>query len=118
MRLVVKPDFKNGRVHGPQVEIETSPGESGYIYSEGTGRGWITKQQPIKDAYQNGKWNRFVVRANGDRIQTWVNGIAIADIVDAESSKKGFIGLQVHGIKRDMGPFEVRWRDIRVRELQ
>ena len=67
---------------------------------------------------QNGKWNRFVVRANGDRIQTWVNGIAIADIVDAESSKKGFIGLQVHGIKRDMGPFEVRWRDIRVRELQ
>ena len=118
IRSLSKADFNKGRVHGPQVEIETSPGESGYIYSEGTGRGWITKQQPIKDAYQNGKWNRFVVRANGDRIQTWVNGIAIADIVDAESSKKGFIGLQVHGIKRDMGPFEVRWRDIRVRELQ
>ena len=84
----------------------------------GTGRGWITKQQPVKDAYQNGKWNRFVVRANGDRIQTWVNGVAIADIVDTESSKKGFIGLQVHGIKRDAGPFEVRWRDIRVRELK
>jgi len=46
-----------------------------------------------------------------------VNGKAIADIRDSESSKKGFIGLQVHGIKRETGPFEVRWRDIRVREL-
>ena len=118
IRSLSKADFNNGRVHGPQVEIENAPGESGYLYSEGTGRGWITEQQPVKDAYQNGKWNRFVVRAKGDRIQTWVNGVAIADIVDAESSKKGFIGLQVHGIKRDAGPFEVRWRDIRVRELK
>ncbi|MDA7893598.1 DUF1080 domain-containing protein [bacterium] len=117
IRSLSKADFNNGRVHGPQIEIESAPGESGYIYSEGTGRGWITKQQPVKDAYQNGKWNRFVVRANGDRIQTWVNGKAIADILDVESSKKGFIGLQVHGIKRDTGPFEVRWRDIRVRDL-
>ena len=118
IRSLSKADFNNGRVHGPQVEIESAPGESGYVYSEGTGRGWITKQQPVKDAYQNGKWNRFVVRANGDRIQTWVNGISIADCIDTESSKKGFIGLQVHGIKRDTGPFEVRWRDIRVRELK
>ncbi len=118
IRSLSKADFNNGRVHGPQVEIENAPGESGYIYSEGTGRGWITKSQPVKDAYQNGKWNRFVVRAKGDRIQTWVNGIAIANVVDAASSKKGFIGLQVHGIKRDVGPYEVRWRDIRVRELK
>lgn len=118
IRSLSKADVNNGRVHGPQVEIESAPGESGYVYSEGTGRGWITKQQPVKDAYQNGKWNRFVVRANGDRIQTWVNGISITDIIDTESSKKGFIGLQVHGIKRDTGPFEVRWRDIRVRELK
>jgi type 1 glutamine amidotransferase len=118
IRSLSKTDFKNGRVHGPQVEIENSPGESGYIYSEGTGRGWITKPQPVKDAYQNGEWNRFVIRAYGDRIQTWVNGKPIADIRDTESSRKGFIGLQVHGIKRDTGPFEVRWRDIRLRELQ
>ena len=117
IRSVSKADFKNGRVHGPQVEIETSPGESGYIYSEGTGRGWITKEQPVKDAYKNDGWNRYVVRAKGDRIQTWINGRPIADISDPESSQKGFIGLQVHGIKKETGPFEVRWRDIRIREL-
>ena len=118
IRSLSTKDFKNGRVHGPQVEIESAPGEAGYIYSEGTGRGWITTEQPIKDTMKNGHWNRFVVRASGDRIQTWVNGTAVADVTDAESSKKGFIGLQVHGIKKGTGPFQVRWRDIRVHELR
>lgn len=118
IRSLSKADYKDGRVHGPQVEIETAPGESGYVYSEGTGRAWITTEQPIKDAYQNDQWNRFVVRAQGDRIETWVNGQAIADIRDAESSRKGFIGLQVHGIEKETGPFEVRWRDIRIRQLK
>lgn len=117
IRSLSTPDFKNGRVHGPQVEIETAPGESGYLYSEGTGRGWITKEQPIKDAYKNDQWNRFMVRAKGNRIQTWVNGVAIADIRDPNSSQRGFIGLQVHGIKKGTGPFQVRWRDIRIRPL-
>jgi hypothetical protein len=110
-------EFNNGRVYGPQIEIENAPGESGYLYSEGTGRGWITSEQPIKDAYINGQWNRYVVRAEGDRIQTWVNGRLIVDIRDPESAKLGFIGLQVHSIPRETGPFEVRWRDIRIREL-
>ena len=117
IRSQSKKDYKNGRVHGPQVEIESAPGESGYIYGEATGRDWITKQQPIKDVYKNDQWNRFVVRAKDDRIQTWVNGRAIADIRDSESSRKGFFALQVHGIDKESGPFEVRWRDIRVRQL-
>ena len=31
IRSLSKSEFKNGRVHRPQIEIETSPGESGYI---------------------------------------------------------------------------------------
>ena len=102
---------------GPTVEIESSPGESGYIFSEATGRSWITTDRPIIDVYRNGRWNRYVVRARGERIQTWVNGRPIADIRDSESSLKGFIALQVHGIEKETGPFEVRWRDIRVRGI-
>lgn len=117
IRSLSTEEFKNGRVHGPQVEIETAPGESGYLCSEGTGRGWITKEQPTKDAFKNDQWNRFVVRAQGDRMQTWINGVSAADVRDSESSLKGFIGLQVHGIKEGTGPFEVRWRDLRVRVL-
>ncbi|MCM2374120.1 family 16 glycoside hydrolase [Aporhodopirellula aestuarii] len=107
----------SGRVYGPQVEIESSPGESGYVYGEATGRGWITKEQPIKDAYQNGTFNRYRVRAIGDRIQTWIGDTKIADIVDPESASEGFIGLQVHGIGKKTETYEVRWRDIRVRPI-
>lgn len=117
IRSASKTEFQNGRVHGPQVEIETSPGESGYVYSEGTGRGWISQTQPIKDAYENGKWNQFLVRASEDRIQTWINGRKIEDIRDAESFREGFIGLQVHGIGKDQGPYQVRWRHIKLRAL-
>lgn len=115
IRSLSKSEFKNGRVHGPQIEIENVPRESGCVYSEVTGRGWITVEQPIKDAYQNGRWNRFVIHAKGDRIQTWVNSVAVANVSDPESRQLGFIGLQVHTIPSDSGPFEVRWRDIRIR---
>lgn len=111
-------EFNNGRVHGPQVEIEASPGEAGYVYSEGTGRGWISKTQPQTDAIRNGEWNRYLVRAVGPRIQTWINGRKIEDLSDEESFRSGFIGLQVHGIAKGTGPYSVRWRDIKIRELQ
>ena len=110
-------DHNNGRVHGPQVEIEAGPAEAGYVYGEATGRGWLSPQQPKTDAMRNGEWNRFVVRAVGPRIQTWINGQKIEDISDPESYQEGFIGLQVHGVGQ-RGPFDVRWRDIRVREVE
>lgn len=108
----------NGRVHGPQVEIEASPGTAGYVYGESTGRGWLSPTQPKTDALKNGVWNRYVIRAVGPRIQTWINGRKIEDIYDPESYQNGFIGLQVHGIGKDTGPFQVRWRDIRIHEVK
>lgn len=117
IRSVSTEDYKKGRVHGPQVEIEKAPGESGYVYSEGTGRGWLSKDKSKKDAFKNDQWNKYRVLARGPRIQTWVNGIPIADLTDEESSQSGFIGLQVHGIGKRQGPFTVRWRNIRIREL-
>ena len=58
-----------------------------------------------------------MIRAVGPRIQTWINGEKIEDISDPESYLSGFIGLQVHGVG-DRGPFEVRWRDIRLHEIR
>lgn len=109
-------DYNNERVHGPQVEIEVAPGESAYIYGEATGRGWLSPNQDIKDAYKNDQWNTFRVLAVGPRIQTWINGKAVEDLTDEASSQCGFIGLQVHGVG-DRGPFEVRWRNIKIKDL-
>jgi hypothetical protein len=109
-------DFNNERVHGPQVEIETAPGESGYIYGEATGRGWLSAERTVNDAYKNDQWNTFRIRAVGPRIQTWINDVPVADLTDEASSQCGFIGLQVHGVG-DRGPFEVRWRNIKIKDL-
>jgi hypothetical protein len=109
-------DYNDERVHGPQVEIETAPGESGYIYGEATGRGWLSPNQNTKDAYKNDQWNEFRVLAVGPRIQTWINGRMVEDLTDEASSQCGFIGLQVHGVG-DKGPFEVRWRNIKIKDL-
>lgn len=109
-------DYNDERVHGPQVEIETAPGESGYIYGEATGRGWLSPNQNIKDAYKNDQWNEYRILAVGPRIQTWINGRPVEDLTDEASSRCGFIGLQVHGVG-DRGPFEVRWRNIRIKDL-
>jgi type 1 glutamine amidotransferase len=121
IRSLSKPDYDSGRVHGPQVEIEAlddkGQGDSGYIYSEATGRNWLSVDRPIQDVFKNDAWNQYTIRAVGDRMQTWVNGRKIEDLTDAESSPTGFIGLQVHGIGASEGPYEVRWRNIELRQL-
>lgn len=117
--------YNTGRVNGPQVEIEASGdagAEAGYIYGEGTGRGWLVpeaKRIPHK-RFKDGEWNHYRVVAKGPRIQTWINGEPIADITDEAIYKthpRGFVGLQVHSIGKNEGPYEVRWRNLRIREL-
>ena len=114
-----------GRVIGPQVEIvagDDEPTTSGYIYGEGTGYGWLTPEEsrePHKH-FKDGKWNKFRIVADGPRIQTWINGHQISDLTDEKIHNefpKGFIGLQVHGIKPGTGPFQVAWKNIRIREM-
>lgn len=118
IRSQSKPGFKKGRVHGPQVEIESDPGESGYLYSEGTGRNWISPNRVQKIVFKNKDWNHYRVLAEGNRIQTWINGTPIEDVeTAAEESQKGFIGLQVHSIEKGSGPLSVQWRNIKIREL-
>lgn len=112
-----------GRFFGPQVEIEASPGQAGFVYGEATGRGWISKEPGEGAAHEhlkNGEWNKFRIVAKGARIQVWINGNAICDLTDQgifETHPKGRIGLQVHGIKKGTGPFDVYWKNIRVKTL-
>ena len=115
---------KFGRVNGPQVEIEATKdkgAESGYVYGEACG-GWMTPKDKLvpHNHFKNGEWNQYKIVAKGPRIQTWVNGNKVSNLTDKEkfqSHPKGFIGLQVHSIKKGSGPFEVAWRNIKVKEL-
>ena len=53
----------------------------------------------------------------GHRYRSWVNGVAASDFTD-EMDERVFVGLQVHGIPGGEGPYRVRWRNIRIRELK
>jgi hypothetical protein len=114
------PNYKNGLVHGYQMEIDPSKRAwSGGIYDEGR-RGWIYSldhNPEAKTAFKNGIWNHYRIEAFGKHIKTFVNGIPTADILDSVDTP-GFIALQVHGIAPDYNEKTVgaiiKWRNIRI----
>ena len=118
IRSQSRPGFRNGAVHGYQVEIDPSARAwSGGIYDESR-RGWIgdlSDNEPARKAFRQNEWNHYRIEAVGDRIRTWVNGVPAADLRDS-LTLGGFIALQVHGTGREE-PMEIHWRDIRIREL-
>ena len=52
----------------------------------------------------------------GDHYQSWVNGVVAADFSQA-GDPEGYIGFQVHGIKKGTGPFSVRFKDVKFKAL-
>ena len=70
------------------------------------GTNWLTSQQKIEEGHPhfvNEGWNKVRIVANGPRIQTWVNGQPVEDIVNEAVYKthpRGFIGLQIHGLSQ------------------
>lgn len=133
-------DLSAGRVFGPQVEVRRFyPGlsTSGLLYGEGLGTNWLSSPEKIANGHRyfvDDGWNTIRIVANGPRIQTWVNGHAVEDHVNAPvyaTHPKGFIGLQMHGITaRDLAlpvnagsgvtvsqPLISKWRNIRIRAV-
>ncbi len=124
------PDYKKGRVHGYQVEIDPNPERARWwtagLYDEAR-RGWLCPAKDDADAgrkfteqgarlFRPDQWNRVRVEADGDRIRTWLNGELRADLTDS-MTPRGFIALQVHGVKDEAAGATVRWRNIRIREI-
>ncbi len=117
-RSLSTADYRNGRVHGYQCEIDpSSKGTSGGIYDE-AGRGWLYRgavTEAARFAFRSGEWNQFRVEAIGNHLRTWVNGVPVAHLGD-DVTARGFIALQVHAIDPGQGlaGARVRWRDLRI----
>src|SRR5262249_36165705 len=102
---------------------------------EAMGTNWLSSQKKIDDGHRyfiDEGWNTLRIVARGPRIQTWVNGNLVEDLVNDEVYKthpKGFIGLQIHGLsEREVNlhpeagitakqPLTIKWRHIRIRPL-
>jgi quinoprotein glucose dehydrogenase len=129
-----------GRVNGPQVEVRRfykGQPTTGLLYGEALGTNWLSSQQKMDEGHHyfiDEGWNALRIVARGPRIQTWVNGHAVEDLVNEEVYKthpRGFIGLQIHGLSdREVTmplyagsgvtvsePLLSRWRNIRIRPI-
>jgi hypothetical protein len=119
IRSESKPDYMDGRVHGYQVEIAVG-GFSGGIYDEARRKKFLNADNPtdeIRALLKENQWNQFRVVCQGDHIQTWVNGKQVTDLRDS-MTRSGFLGLQVHGVGKKTEPLQVRWRNIRIKEVK
>lgn len=115
IRSESKPDYKEGRVHGYQVEIDPSPRAwTGGIYDEAR-RDWLYPLEynpEAKAAFKKSAWNKIRVECIGNVIRTWVNGVAAACLVD-DMTPEGFIALQVHSVsKPEEAGVKIHFRNI------
>ena len=127
-------------VRGYQHELRNEldfPNVSGFIYDEGGKRGRIilvgergtweasgkqAKAELIdgdgwKKLFRLDDWNDVVIRAEGNRIQHWMNGRLILDLQDNHPElalKDGVLALQLHAGK----PMWAEFRNIRIAELK
>jgi hypothetical protein len=104
----------SSEVSGYQADI----GEKywGCLYDESR-RNKVLVQAPaeIDTALHKDDWNRYVIRAEGNRIRLTLNGVATVDYREEDEAiaRKGIIALQVHS----GGPLRVEFRKLRIREL-
>ncbi|WP_086477194.1 MULTISPECIES: 3-keto-disaccharide hydrolase [Arenibacter] len=111
------PSYRNGRVHGYQVEIDPSKRAwSAGIYDESR-RGWLNTLEnnpAAQSAFKQNQWNHYRVEAIGDTIKTWINGTPAAYLID-DKTASGFIALQVHSIGKDKQEgTTIAWRNINI----
>ncbi|MEZ4697446.1 MAG: DUF1080 domain-containing protein [Rhodothermales bacterium] len=102
------------KIAGWQAEVAPPGQHTGGIY-ESYGRGWLIQPDSTKDdVLKMGEWNTMRVRAEGDHVTTWLNGVEMIDLTDEKIGEgEGSIALQIH----DGGGIRVRWRNLEVVEL-
>lgn len=111
--------YQNGRVHGLQVECDGSKRAwTGGLYDEAR-KGWrypLEYNPSAKSAYKNSDWNSYKVIAFENRIITFVNGVACANLFE-DTVETGFIGLQVHAIPNnpELAGRRIQWKNIRIK---
>ena len=113
-----KPDVMQGRVHGPQMELDPSERQwTGGMYDEAM-RGWWYPGtlNPHPGLYKFDEWNQVRIEAIGPSMRIWVNGVPTAYVIDT-SYKEGFIALQVHAIATpEEAGRKIHWRNLRIQE--
>ncbi len=121
--------FINSGVQIRSLRVPNSSEMSGYQVDGG--EGWWGKMydesrrnkvvaeakdlQAVNAAIKKGDWNEYRIRAEGPRIQSWINDVPALDYTEADPNiaQDGKIGVQVHG----GGKALIFAKDITIEEL-
>lgn len=89
----------------------------GSLYDESRRKKFLVQgpQEKVVEAVKLNDWNQFVIRAEGKRIQIWVNGVQTVDFTEEEAGieDSGIIGLQIHSGP----PSEASYKELMIKEL-
>ncbi|MBN2270086.1 MAG: DUF1080 domain-containing protein [Sedimentisphaerales bacterium] len=85
---------------------------SGTIYCPG--KMFLSMNEDASLVNRDG-WNTMKVRAQGDHLQVWLNGVKVGDVREG-STDSGKIGFQVHP-GADFGPMKIVVKQILIKEL-
>ena len=98
-------------------QCDMGDGWWGALYDESRRNKVLTKPDPkaVEQALKRDAWNTYVIRCEGNKIRTWINGVDMINYTETDESlpQYGLIGLQVHA----GGPTEASYKDITIQEL-
>jgi hypothetical protein len=130
-------DPANWVVGGYQADMEAGPNYTGILYEERMTRGimalrgekvvWdnegkkhvvgsVGKAAEIEASLKKGGWNDYVIIAQGNHLQQFVNGKPTIDVTDeceAKRAMSGVLALQLHAGP----PMMAQFKDIRMKKL-
>lgn len=103
-------------VSGYQADL--GAGFDGALYDESRRNKMLAKpdEPTLKKAIKPlGEWNHYRIRAQGPRIELWLNGIQTVDYTeeDPEIAKDGIIAVQIHGGATSI----VQYRNLQLKSL-
>ena len=107
-----------GRIFGYQFELDPSSRKwSGGVYDEGR-REWLypaSLNSKAQTLFTTGVFHKIKVECSGATIKTWLDGVAVAYVIDTLKRNEGLIALQVHSISRaDQAGIKLYWKNIRI----
>lgn len=129
-------DDKKFIVGGYQADIDSSPTYSGINYEEG-GRAILAERgqkvtigsdgsktvdqfgnkEELQKLIKKEEWNDYRVVANGNRLQHFINGQLMSEVIDGQAdkaAKTGILALQCHAGP----PMKVQFKNIRIKEIK
>ena len=112
--VFIRSSLEGTKIEGWQVEVAPPGSDTGGIY-ESYGRGWLEKIPDEKeDVLKPDNWNHMRIRAVGDSVTTWLNGVKMVEMADEKIGEaEGSVALQIHS----GGGIKVRWKNIEIYEI-